>query len=172
LAKSGGLGDLRVELRRGMIVEMSPQFAPHATLKFKLALAALHALNAQGRGWQVLTEVSVDWPEQKFQPMPDIVVWDPAAVSGPLEGPIPGAAVRLVIEVAASTLADDLGEKLKDYAAANLAEYWVADVAAQVLHQHAHPGAEGYAQRQITPLHQAIAALSMPDLVLHLIEKS
>ena len=37
LVRSGGLGDMRVELRRGLIVKMSPQFVPHGTIKRLLA---------------------------------------------------------------------------------------------------------------------------------------
>ena len=44
LVRSGGLGDMRVELRRGMIVKMSPQYVPHGTVKRLLAKALEAAL--------------------------------------------------------------------------------------------------------------------------------
>lgn len=85
--------------------------------------------------------------------MPDITVWDSGAGDASDGGPIPASAVRLIVEAADSTLADDLGEKLEDYAAAGPAEYWVADVQGKLILQHTGPnvmaeGKTGYARRE------------------------
>jgi Uma2 family endonuclease len=165
IARAGGFGDLRVELRRGWIVEMSPQFAPLAALKAAIYDALRDQLRAAGGALRIWSEASVDWAED-FQPMPDIVVWESACVPPSLQGPLPGAAARLVIEIASTTLADDLGEKLEDYAAAGLAEYWVADVAARVMFRHDGPGAKGYARRLVTPLAERLESLTIPGLAL------
>jgi Uma2 family endonuclease len=147
LVRSGGLGDMRVELRRGMICKMSPQYVPHARVKMHLTHALDAALKAAGLGWEVWNEVSVAFGDG-FEPLPDIVVWNPAEAPSDLDGPIPAAAVKLIVEVSDSSLADDLGEKLEDYAGGGLAEYWVADIKGKLILRHAGPQAGGYARRE------------------------
>lgn len=97
-----------------------------------------------------------------FQPTADLVVWDPAGVAAGYDGPIPGQTVRLVIEVAVASLADDLGQKLLDYAQAGLAEYWVADVAARVIHRCVEPYGEGYRRRDVIRFGEPLSALTLP----------
>ena len=99
-----------------------------------------------------------------FQPVADIVIWDPTLAPADLTGPIPGDAVKLVIEVADASLADDLGEKLEDYASAGVAEYWVADVQARQVLRHDGPGDGRFARRAPAPLDAAIDALTIPGL--------
>jgi len=77
----------------------------------------------------VITPMSPAYMPPAGAPTADIVVFSPAAI-GDESGPLPGNAARLIVEVAAASLADDLGEKLVDYARFGLAEYWVADVRA------------------------------------------
>lgn len=163
LARSGGLGDARIELRRGMLFKMSPQFVPHARIKLELTLALINALKTAGLSHQVHNEVSVAFGND-FEPMPDIVVWNPAEAPADLDGPVPAAAVKLIVEVSASTLADDLGEKLVDYARGGLAEYWVADVKGRLLLRHCGAGADGYARREPLRFGETAAALTLPAL--------
>jgi Uma2 family endonuclease len=164
LAQSGGLGELRVELRRGMIVEMSPQHLPHLMPKTDMADALKAAIRAAGLNWRVDTESSVDFPDG-FQPMPAIVVWDPA-LAGDLQGALPGAAVKLIVEVGSTSLEDDLGEKLKDYAHGGLREYWVVDVKARALHRFEGPGEAGFARRLDGPLAEGFASLLHPNMAV------
>jgi len=161
LVRSGGFGDMRVELRRGLIVKMSPQYYPHAHVKAVLSFALATAIRDAGLGWDVLNEVSVAFGGG-FEPLPHVVVFDPAAIPANLSGPIPASAVRLIIEVADSSLADDLGEKLEDYAAGGLAEYWVADVQGRIVLRHAGPQKSAYAKREPARFGEAISALTQP----------
>lgn len=163
LVRSGGFGDMRVELRRGMIVKMSPQYVPHATVKRLLAKALETALSGAASAWIVDQEVSVRFGEG-FEPLPDIVVWDPLAAPPNLQGPIPASAVKLIVEVADSTLGDDLGDKLEDYAAGGLGEYWVADVQGRIVLRHSGPQASSYARREPAQFGEAIAALTHATL--------
>jgi Uma2 family endonuclease len=159
LVRSGGFGDMRVELRRGLIVKMSPQHVPHGTVKRLLAKALETALTSAGLTWIVDQEISVRFGNG-FEPLPDIIVWDPSAAPANLDGPIPASAVKLIIEVADSTLADDLGQKLEDYAAGGLAEYWVADVQGRLVLRHAGPQASGYAKREPARFGETFDALT------------
>jgi Uma2 family endonuclease len=163
LVRSGGFGRARVELRRGLIVKINAQHAPHAIAKTDLADAIKAGLLAAKLSWRVDQEVSVDFGGG-FSPLPDTVVWDPTAAPAMLDGPIPASAVRLIVEVADSSLSDDLGEKLEDYATGDLAEYWVADVKARQILQHAEPGNGAYARRDPTRFGETIVARAYPRL--------
>ena len=163
LVRSGGFGRVRVELRRGMIVKMNPQYVAHARAKTDLADAIKAGLHAAKLHWRVDQEVSVDL-RSDFQPLPDIVVWDPAAAPADLDGPIPASAVRLIVEIADSTLSDDLGEKLEDYATAGVSEYWVADVKGRQILQHSGPGNGTYAPREPAGFGEIITSRTYPGL--------
>jgi len=163
MAERGAFSGMRVELRRGMILKMSPQHVPHARVKFLLQQRLWLGVAAASLGWEVLTETTVSF-EDGFEPMPDIVVFDPALMPD-ASGPIPAVAVKLIVEVSDSSLADDLGEKREDYARAGLTEYWVADVAAKLVHRHGGPAGEGYARLETLGLSEPLAMLTRPDVV-------
>lgn len=63
----------------------------------------------------------------------------------------------LVVEVARSSLATDLEAKPQIYAAAGVAEYWVVDLDARVVHVHRGRRDDGYAE---VSLHAAGALVS------------
>ncbi len=163
LARSGGFGRARVELRRGLITKMNPQYVPHAQVKARLAKALENAIDAAGLGWKIFQQVSVDFGEA-FQPLPDIVVFDPADVPANLEGPLPASAVKLVVEVADASLADDVSEKLEDHAAAGLAEYWVADAKGRIILRHAKPEGDGFGLKETARFGEAFAPLAYAAL--------
>ena len=160
MARTGAFGSRRVELRRGQMVEMSAQHVPHARVKHRLTLTLEAALKGSESGFSLLPEVSVDFGAD-FEPIPDIVIWDETAVVDQT-GPIPGAAVKLVVEVADSTLPEDLGDKLAEYAAAALPEYWVADVKNGCVLRHAEPVGETYARCDVALFGEVISALTFP----------
>lgn len=136
---------------------------PHSTVKRLLARALEAALLAAKLDWIVDQETSVDFGEG-FQPLPDIVIWERSAAQGDLTGAIPARAVRLIVEVADTTLSDDLGEKREDYATAGLAEYWVEDVKNQLIVQHAQPVAGACAAQASTRFGASATSLAYPAL--------
>lgn len=149
MARKGAFSTVgRVELRGGMITLMSPVYLRHSTVTNHLFLAIWDAVRLAGAVFKVNSELSVDFGGS-FVPTTDIVVWDPAQMGSAEDGPLVASAVRIAVEVADSSLSDDLGDKLLDYARSGLAEYWVADVKARVLFVHAGPGPEGYAKREV-----------------------
>jgi Uma2 family endonuclease len=79
--------------------------------------------------------------------------------------------VLLLIEVADSSVEQDLGEKAKLYAEHAIPEYWVVDVQAQQVHSHRIPNNGLYQSIQIfekigciSPLCQPAATLSLAEL--------
>jgi Uma2 family endonuclease len=129
-----------VELLDGVIYEMNAQYARHARVKLTLANLLISTL-ASRQNVEVFVEVSVKLGDHSV-PMPDIVLAHTTAA----DGFVPAKDVLLLIEIADSTLRTDLGRKQKLYAAANIPEYWVVDVEGKIIHQHAQPSGEIYAQ--------------------------
>ncbi|MDR6788008.1 Uma2 family endonuclease [Sphingomonas sp. BE138] len=155
LAADGTFGDRRTELIEGDIWIMSPAHTPHARINGMLAAAIVQAL-APGSGLMLLVAPSVRLFDDTM-PEPDLVV----AIDH-REGVLPGDKVRLVIEVADSTLATDLTLKRALYARAGIREYWVVDVRGATIHQMWAPSGEDYAERRTVAfgdmLHAATAA--------------
>lgn len=160
MARRGAFNDIRVELRRGMLVKMSPKHVPHTLMQEDLTFALKLAIRAAGLAWRVGNEGSVSFGEG-FDPMPDIVVFDPVLLSDP-QGMINPDAVKLIVEVADSSLEDDLGEKRDDYARFGLAEYWVADVKSRLVHMHAEPKGGAFAKITQAGLSGPLAMLTHP----------
>ncbi len=165
LVRSGGFGSQRVELRRGWIVRMNAQHLAHAKAKTLLAKALEAGLQAAGLSWAVYQEVSVAYGVD-FTPVSDIVVWDTKDANIDPDGPLPASAVKLIVEVADTTLADDLGEKAEDYARGGLPEYWVLDVKGRQILQHTGAANGVYGQRVALPFGAKIVSHAFPALIV------
>lgn len=161
LDDAGAFGDRRTELLEGDVFYMSPKHRPHARMMSEMVVALSNALARQGDGLSVLADISVRLSNHNV-PEPDLVITD--AAEG--EGILPLSAARLVIEIADSTLATDLGRKAELYAEAGIAEYWVVDLSGQRLHQMWSPGEGGYAQRRKIALGGQVEAVTVERLVV------
>ncbi|HWA21543.1 MAG TPA: Uma2 family endonuclease [Caulobacterales bacterium] len=157
----GAFADMRVELRAGVLRRMNAQYAPHLRIKSDLGAELREAVQRAGLALEVSIDGSVGFGAG-FTPSPDVIVWTPSDVDTIL----PGADVALIVEVADTTLSDDLGAKLFSYARAGVPEYWVADVAGRVIHQCWAPGAAGYGGRRVIPFGQDVAAEALKGVAL------
>ena len=61
MAEKGAFAGFRVELRRGMILKMSPQHYPHARTKQDIQYALRQAIQDAGLAWEILTEATVSF---------------------------------------------------------------------------------------------------------------
>ena len=159
-----------VELRGGLLYEMNPQYVPHMRAKSRLFLALANALQAIGSSLEVSSEGSVELGESEV-PLPDLIVWEPVQV----RGPVPGERARLLVEVSDTTLTDDLGRKRALYAAASVPEYWVVDVFGRAVHQYWAPAGGAYTRSAVVPfggtIHSAtLAGLDVPTATLNVVE--
>ena len=154
--------DERFELIGGEMVPMSPKGARHEMVKIEL-----------NRWFQVMApkDVSVA-PETTLRLdrlnfiEPDFCVFDRALDLTKLDG----SRVRLAVEVAASSLAYDLGRKIGLYAAFGVPEVWVVDAATLVTRIHRRLGAEGYADvRDLGPA-ERLVPVRVPALAVTLAE--
>lgn len=162
----GAFNDLRgrhIELIHGELREMSPQGPWHSE-----ALTFLDEWTTEvvGQSVRKRLQMPISLPDLDSEPEPDLV-W---AKRQSYRGGHPGAAdVFLLIEVAVSSLREDLGENVELYAQAGIADYWVVDLVNRVVHVFRQPSAAGYA------VHEQISAgevspLAFPEVKLALAE--
>jgi Uma2 family endonuclease len=161
LDRSGAFGgNRRTELIEGDIYYMNAQYRPHARVKAKLYDELRDWVRSSGSALTVMIETTVAMPPHNA-PEPDLVLT--SEPDG--DGPIPVASVALLIEIADTTLKDDLGIKAKTYAAQGVPEYWVADVNGRVIHQMWSLGEGGYAARRVVGFGEKMAAETLVRLV-------
>ena len=162
LDRSGAFQAYRkTELIEGVIVALNPQHRPHGYAKDELAYRLRRALEAMGSKLYVATEWSVAMPPETM-PEPDITLSDEPHG----EGPIPLRSVALIVEIADTTAAFDLGQKARAYAANDVPEYWVVDLAGRKLHRLTKPQAGGYADRAVIGLGERIEAATIAGLAI------
>ncbi|MGE0550816.1 MAG: Uma2 family endonuclease [Kofleriaceae bacterium] len=137
LVALGVFEDERVELLRGMLVTMSPQGGPHATISSWLVQRLSVSL---GMDYDVRGHCPYAASDDS-EPEPDISVSRRA--QGLLEHP---SSSLLVIEVAESSIKKDRRIKSSIYGEANVPEYWIVDISSDELSVDVHtaPTAHGY----------------------------
>lgn len=125
--------DERLELIDGEVQVMSPIGDAHAVTTTKVARALERACGPARFAWaQNPLSVGDD------RVYPDVVVLRGAPDDYALRSPRPADAL-LVVEVADSTLAFDLGRKAQLYARAGVAEYWVVSLPDRAVVMHRSP---------------------------------
>jgi Uma2 family endonuclease len=158
MAESGILGsDDRVELIAGEVLDMSPIGSLHAALV--AALCEYLGRLAAGR-LTVWSQNPIRLGDSS-EPQPDIALVKPrrdfyaAAHPGPAD-------TLLIVEVAESSLAYDLGVKVPLYARHVIPEVWVIDAATRTTHRFRGPRPDGYAEQgTITPA-EPLGCLALP----------
>ena len=141
MADAGILGrDDRVELIDGELIEMSPIGPDHAAtvdgLNYSLVVAC---------GTTAIVSPQNPVRLDGFnEPQPDFAVFFPR-IDKYRRGPRPSPAeTLLVVEVADSSIRYDQTIKLKLYAKAGIAEYWIVDLHRRVLLAHRQPEGDAY----------------------------
>jgi Uma2 family endonuclease len=162
LDKEGAFeGYQKTELIDGVVYAVNPQHRPHGFAKDELAYRLRRALESIGSNLHVATEQSVAL-QPSSEPQPDIILT--SEPRGP--GAIPGSSVALLAEISDSSLRFDLTEKAAVYAGAGIAEFWVVDVDAGLIHQMWSPADRGYAERRELKFGERIEATTIEGLVV------
>lgn len=149
------------ELVHGLVYEVSPQYRQHGYVKDEIAYRLRRCLEALQSDLHVATEQSVEIAPYS-EPQPDIILTREPRGSGA----IPGASIQLVIEVSVNTARFDLHDKAQVYAQAGIAEYWVVEVEAQVIHQMWSPVAQHYTEQRQVALGELIKGATLPSVVI------
>jgi Uma2 family endonuclease len=149
------------ELREGVLYRLNSQQLPHVTVKSELAFALKTALVSANSGLNCLIEPTTVLNENTLLE-PDLGLDRlPAG-----DGYLPCANLLLAVEVADSSLRFDLGKKLKYYAKAGVAEYWVADVKNRRIELFWRPLGDSYAQRATIPFGEPVAVQTLADITV------
>jgi len=158
---AGFFRDERIELIRGVIVEMSPQNMPHSGAIQVLTRLLVPPL--VGRA-----DVRVQLPfaaGEDSLPEPDLAVVEPRY----FRGGHPDHAF-LIIEVADASLKFDRQEKAELYARAGVPEYWVVNLIDKIVEQHSDPAGGSYTR--VTPYRpsETLAPLAFTDVAVRVAE--
>jgi Uma2 family endonuclease len=138
LIEAGAFEDERVELLRGVLVEMSPQSEDHVVSCARIARMLNRAL---GDELEVRTHASHAAGEDSM-PEPDVVV-----VAAEPWG-TPPSRTFLVVEVSHTSLRKDRRVKTSIYAEAGFPEYWIVDLAGRAVEVYTQPR-DGEYQRMV-----------------------
>ena len=163
LIEAGILGeDDRVELIEGEIVPMSPKGNRHDLVKDAIAEYLQDHRPADARvavesGWSPIDGVYHE---------PDIRIY-PRRLE---QRSVPGAELRLLLEVSDSSLHFDLNTKSRIYADLGVPEYWVVEAWSLTTHLHLLPGPDGYAEVRVVASIEVLAAHLLPTVKLKLAE--
>jgi Uma2 family endonuclease len=141
----------RLELIKGQILTMSPQGPLHAET-VELIAEFLRAALA-GRAL-VRNEKPVSLSDTS-EPVPDLAVVEVRRYS--TRHPEPNQ-IRLIVEVADSSLEYDCKVKSKLYAKAGIQECWVVDIRQRQLHVFTQPATSGYQAQSIFTENSAVVA--------------
>jgi Uma2 family endonuclease len=149
----------RVELIEGEIIDMAPIGKLHTAIA-----SQLHELFATKLGGQANVVSGGPLNLGDFsEPQPDVMLLKRR--ENFYRDKLPEAAdALLVVEVSESSLAHDLGAKLRLYARYNVIEYWVVNVLSQRVFVHRQPKGDRYLD--VAELHDAdpLAPLAFADV--------
>jgi Uma2 family endonuclease len=151
----------RFELIRGEIRKMVPPSPEHDDLIDVVAQWSFDSVNrAEVR---VRVQTSLGLPSLDSVPLPDLS-WVRQR-SYRHRRPIPED-VLLVIDVSASTLAYDRGEKAELYSQAGVADYWIVNERDHTVEVHRDPGPDRYRTLRTYSGDEEVRPLAVPKAVL------
>ena len=160
LIASGVLGDRRVELIAGELIEMAMEGEPHAYSSDEGGeyLAKLLGDRAKVRQAHPVTLNNDSEPE------PDLAIVQRLGREYRSHHPCPSN-IFWLIEYADSSLSKDLEVKAKLYASVGIQEYWVVNLQAMEVRVLRQPSADGYGTEQVLT-EGTIQPLAFPDLAI------
>lgn len=151
MIEHGIFGRRKVELVDGEIIELPPPGYTHGSMQAKL-VALLYGAVAGFGDITVVGETGIEFFEGTLRGCDAALV----RYSGDSTMLTPDQ-VLLAVEIAVSTLADDLGNMASDYARAGVATLWVVDPEACVVHVMCEPAEAGYARRDVVRFGEMLA---------------
>ena len=151
----------RLELIRGEIVPMSPIGTPHWRMVNILNRWSAKVTSEDDVEISVQNPITV--PPNDSAPEPDIA-WLKAK---PYTSHVRPEDILLVIEVADSTVRFDTVEKAAIYAEGGIKDYWVVDLASEVVHVHRDPIDGQYRTITMARKDDEILPLEYPQAVLN-----
>lgn len=160
LGEQGAFDGLKVELLEGEIIVMSPMDAAHAFPVQELNRLLVRAVPDHLR---VRSQLPIA-PDDESEPEPDFAI----VAEGTQRDGSDATTALLAIEVANTSLRDDLNRKARIYARAGIPEYWIVDVKKRELIVHRSPAGEKYRSVKHLKELSEVTSSAVPGLVLDL----
>ena len=152
--------DERVELFAGEILVMSPAGNFHEVLRLYLH----HVWSKRAHDDKLVAAEMQLRLNDHSQPVIDIGVLPFSLLPHKARGPD----MLLVLEIADLSLAWDMGEKARAYAASGVREYWVINTRTRATTVHTKPTATGYQNKRDVSGDEIIAPVLAPELAVRL----
>ena len=166
MVEAGILGKRdQVELIKGEIVEKLPMSLRHSAFVMNLSQSLIVRLDGRARV-SVGTAVAL---ADDTDAEPDLAVLRLRAPSYKVREPYAEDAL-LVIEAADISLAYDRTTKLRLYAKAGIAEYWIVDCTTESVEVYRNPGPDGYRDLTRAAGAATLTLQAFPDVALTLAE--
>lgn len=153
--------NIPVELLHGEIVMMSPIGPSHSNDIDFLAKWSFQA--TAGHPIRVRIQNPIRLPSDNSEPEPDVCWVREQDYSQQHPNP---EDVLLLVEVAESSLTMDQGPKLKAYAEAGVADYWIVNLVDKQIEVYRQPLKDKYQQKQVVRGGETIAPLALPTAQL------
>ena len=159
-----GVRNYRYELVEGNIIDKTSQSLRHRAAISRLTAWFFSVFGIEYVQSQAEIDVSLE-DNPTSEPQPDVAALTDSLPQltkiNPKQNPRPEQ-IRLLVEVADTTLNYDLFVKAGLYARARIAEYWVLDLNARQLHILRQPANGAYQQTTTHPETASVAPLSAP----------
>jgi Uma2 family endonuclease len=152
--------DSRVELIEGEIIEMSPIGSRHAATVARIQHFFTTRLGDRAIVW---TQNPLLMPHHESEPQPDVLIVEHRTDFYASRLPEPPD-VRVLIEVADSSLRYDRLTKFPLYARAGVAEAWLVDIEHRRVEIHRTPAAGGYQDVRTPGADERLSMLAFPDV--------
>ncbi len=147
-----------VELLEGQLIAMPPEGPVHSSVVSRLTDALVRRFSGRAivRPGNALALSRVSEPQPDFALVRPRDDWYSGALPGPRD-------VLLLIEVSWSTLRYDRRDKLRAYARAGIAEFWIVDLVNRRVEVHAEPHELGYASSRSARPGESLAPRAFPE---------
>ena len=155
LVELGAFHDERVELLRGVLVEMTPQDPAHALVISRLYRLLDRPLPA-GLIVRAQSPLAVS---DDSEPEPDLAI----VPDDDYRRAHPTRAV-LVVEVAGSSIKKDRELKAALYAEAGVEEYWIVDLGKGVVELYREPAGGAYRVREVRGRGETVSPAQLPAI--------
>lgn len=152
--------DLKTELIDGVLWEMPHEGEPHLNYKVELVRFFARALSDDLR---VAPDATLHLGPTNA-PEPDLYVFEAAIRLMPID-PVK---VRLLIEIADTSVSRDLGMKRPLYAEHGISEYWVVEVQKRRTHVLTQPSNGAYGAEAVVPFKDVLQPSLIPGLTLRI----
>jgi Uma2 family endonuclease len=168
MGERGWFEGRRPYLLDGVIWEQGTMNPPHA-IALGLIQVAFQNIFTFPAGWWVRLQSPLKVDEDN-DPFPDVAVLKGGPRAFALSHP---STAELVIEVADTSLSEDLGEKAERYATAGVADYWVLDIVNRQLYVLRDPqplakglGATAYRKQSVLGPTDRVSPLAAPNTAI------